>query len=69
MAVLGLHCYVGFCLAAVSRGYSLVSVNRLLIAVASLAAEPGLQGLWASVAAAYGLSSWASQAPEHRVGN
>jgi len=51
--VLGLHCCVGVYLAAVSRGCSLVSVSRLLIAEASLAAEHGLQGLWASVTAAY----------------
>ena len=65
--MLGLHCCVGVYLAAVSGSYSLVSVSRLLMAVASLAAEHGLQGLWASVAAAYGLSSWGSQALEHRV--
>ena len=36
MAVPGLHCYPGFSLVAVSRGYSLVAVHGLLIAVASL---------------------------------
>ena len=34
MAVPGLHCYPGFSLVAVSRGYSLVAVRRLLIEVA-----------------------------------
>ena len=33
---------MGFSLVAGSRGYSLVVVLRLLIAVASLVAEPGL---------------------------
>ena len=42
LAVLGLLCYVGFSLVVMSRGYSLVVVLRLLIAVASLVAEPGL---------------------------
>ena len=36
--MLGFHCYSGF---------SLVSVHRLLIAVASLIAEYSLQGTWA----------------------
>ena len=35
-------------LVLVSRGYSLVEVHWLLILVASLIAEHGLQGLWAS---------------------
>ena len=38
LAVLGLHCCVGFSLVVECRGYSLV-VHRLLIAVASLIAE------------------------------
>ena len=38
--MIGLHCYSGyFFLAAVSRGYSLGAGHRLLIVVASLAAE------------------------------
>ena len=36
MAVLRLHCCAGFSLVAASREYSVVSVHRLLIAVASL---------------------------------
>jgi len=36
MAVLGLHCPVGFSLVVVSGGYSLAGVHRLLIIVASL---------------------------------
>jgi len=32
----------GFSVVATSRGYSLIAVCRLLIAVASLPAEPGL---------------------------
>ena len=39
-------------LVAASRGYSLVAMHRLLIAVASLVAEHRLQGLWASAVAA-----------------
>ena len=39
MAVLGLHCCVGFSLVAARRNYSLVSVSRLLTAVASLVVE------------------------------
>ena len=39
-----------------SRGYSLVAVPGLLIVVASLVAELGLQGAWASVAVVHGLS-------------
>ena len=48
---------MGFSLVAASRGYSLTAVCRLLIAVASLPAEPGLWGSRASVAVAHGLSS------------
>ena len=36
LAVLGLHCSVGFSLAAAIRAYSLVVVHGLLIAVAFL---------------------------------
>ena len=39
LAVLGLHCCVGFSLVAESRGYSLVVVLAILIAVTSLVAE------------------------------
>ena len=35
LAALGLSCYTGFSLVAVSRGYSLVAALRLLIVVAS----------------------------------
>ena len=55
LAVLGLCGCVGFYLVAASRGYSLVVVHRLLIAVASLVAEHGLQGTQASAVAAPGL--------------
>ena len=37
--VLGLHCCTGFPLVMASRGYSLVVVHWLLIAVVSLVAE------------------------------
>ena len=65
LAVLGLHCCVGFSLVVVSRGYSLVEVHWLLITTAPLAVEHGLQG--ASVVGAHGLSSCGSQALEHRI--
>ena len=39
LAVLDLHCCVGFSASVVSRGYSLAAVRRLLIVVASLVAE------------------------------
>ena len=39
MAVLGLRCSAGFSLVVLIRGYSLVSMCGLLIAVASLVAE------------------------------
>ena len=49
LAVLSLHCWVGYSLAA-SAGYSLLVVRKLLTAAASPAAEHGLQGAGASVA-------------------
>ena len=42
LAVLGLHWWAGFSLAAETRRYSPVAVLRLLTAVASLVAEHGL---------------------------
>ena len=56
----------GFSLVAASGGYPVV-VMYGLIAVASLVAEHRLQGMWASVAVAGGLSSCSSQALEHRL--
>ena len=56
LAALGLHCFTKFSLVVASGGYSLVAVHRLLIAVASLAAEHGLQSTQSSVVVAYGLS-------------
>ena len=58
---------VGFSLVAVNRGYSLVVVLRLLIAVASVAAEHRLYGTQASVAAALGFSCCGFQAVYHRL--
>ena len=51
-------------LVAASGGYSLVVVHGLLIALASLVAEHGLWGTWASVAVSYRLSSCGSQSLE-----
>ena len=62
--MLGLHRYVGSSLVAVSEGYSLAAVWKLLIGVASLAGEHQLEGVPASVAVAHRLtqrhvgSSW-----------
>ena len=42
VAALGLCCRAGFSLVSENRGYSLVVLHRLLIAVASFAAEHGL---------------------------
>jgi len=42
LAKLGLGCCEGFSLVAVSWGYSVVVMGRLLIVVASLAVEHGL---------------------------
>ena len=39
LAVLGLHCCIGFSLVMASRGYSLVAVCRLLITMTSLVVE------------------------------
>ena len=61
--MLDLHC----CEAFPGRGYSPGVVCGLLTAAAALVAEHGLQGPWASVAAARELSSGCSQAPAHRL--
>ena len=53
-------------LVAASRGYSLVSVRRLHVAVASLTVEHRLKGVGASVAVARELCSCGSWAVEHR---
>ena len=58
MAVLGLHCFVGFPLIVANGEYSLLAVCRLLIVGASLAVEPKLQALR--------LSSYGSWALGHR---
>ena len=60
--MLGLHCRVDFSLVAESGGYSLVAVCRLLIVMASLVGEHGLQGMRASAVAAHRLSSCGTQA-------
>jgi len=50
LSVLGLRCCGAFLVVVgVGGGVSLVVVGRLLIAVASLVAEQGLWGMWASV--------------------
>ena len=42
VAVLGLHCCLGFYLVVGSEGYSLVVLGKLLIVVASFVVEHGL---------------------------
>ena len=64
---LGLRCFEGFSLVAVSRGYPLVAGRWLLVVVASLAVELRLSGPCASAVVARGLSSCGFQALEHRL--
>ena len=59
-----LLCSEAISLVTVTGGYSLVVVHGLLIALASLVAEHGLWGTWASVAVSYRLSSCGSQSLE-----
>ena len=66
MAVLGLHCCLGFSLVLVNKGYSLFVVCGLLIAEASLVMEHRLLGTRASVVVAPGLWSTGSIVVAHR---
>ena len=43
LAVLGLHCWASFSLAVAIKGYSLVAVHGLLVAVASLVGQHGFR--------------------------
>ena len=54
-------------LVVASRGYSLVAVCGLLIAVASLVAQHGLWGMWISVVVARGLNSCVSWVLEYKL--
>ena len=65
--MLGLLCCTGFSLVVKSRGYSLVMVLSFPIVVASLIAEHGLWGSWASVVAEHGLNSCGSRALERKL--
>ena len=67
--MLGLYCYTGFSLVAGIRGYLLVVVCRLLIAVASLVVEHEVSGMQASAVVVPVLSSCRSQALEDRLSN
>ena len=58
---------MGFLPVAASRGCPLVVVCRLLVVVASLVAQHRLWGRWASIVVACRLSSYNSQALEHRL--
>ena len=59
----------GFSLVVASRGYSLVEVCGLLIAVASLVVKHRLWGEQASAVVTRGLSGCSSWALEHRLNN
>ena len=68
MAILGLCCCVQAFSSFRDWGHSLAVVHGLLTVVASLVAEHGLWGAWASVSFGTGaLSSFGSQALEHRL--
>ena len=56
LAVLDLPCCSSFSLVAASGGDSLVAICGLLIAAASLIAEPRLWSTWASLVEVHGLS-------------
>ena len=57
----------GLCLVASSMDRSLVGVHGLLIVMASLVVENGLQGARASVVVVHGLGICNSWALEHRI--
>ena len=60
-------CYWAFSLAVGSGGSPPAVVHGLLMAVTSLVKEHGLSGMWASAAAAPGLSACGSWALEYRL--
>lgn len=66
LTVLGLCCCMASSLVAECWGYSLLAVRGLLTVMASLAAQPRLEGIRASVVTACGLGNCSSQVPEHR---
>ena len=59
----------GFFKLRLGGGYSLGTMSRLLIAVASLVAKHRLQGMQVSVAVIHVLRSCDSQTLEHRLNN
>ena len=67
LAALGLCCCAWAFSSCVKRGLLFVAVHGLLIAVASLVVEHGLQAHRLSVVVARGLSSCGSQALERRL--
>ena len=52
----------GLSLAVAARGYSLIATRGLLLAAASLIAEPWVRGMRPTVVAARRLCSWGSRA-------
>ena len=65
--MLGLHSCVDFSLVVASKGYSLVVVHELLIAVASFVVEHRLQSVWALIVAVCRLSNCGSWTLENRL--
>ena len=65
--MIGLCCCTGCSLVAASRGHAPVAVHGLLIVVASLVVEHGLQNVQASAGAAQGLGGCSSGALKHRL--
>ena len=65
--MLGLCCYAGSSPVVASGSCSLAAMCALLVALAFLAVEHGLQGTRASIAAPVGLAVGSFQAPEHRL--
>ena len=67
LGVLDVYCCIGFSLVVGTRGYPLVVVFGLLIVVASLVVEHGLQDAWVSVDVVHELSSCGFWALEPRL--
>ena len=67
LAVLGLCCCMGFSLVVARGDYFLAVLCRLLIGVASLVAERGLQGVCALELVLCGFSSCCSWTLKHRL--
>ena len=67
VAVLGIHCCMGFLSTCSEQGPPFAEVLGLLIAVASPVVEHRLQGIQTSVVVAHGLRNYSSWALGHRL--